>query len=193
MKKARAGLSRQGAYGLAILIVAGAIAALAAWLPFYWQGLVAEQADTARRELRFVEARINAAKGASRPHLSAGDDVTPLFLKGATAGLSLADLQTRVSAIAMAAHVTIARSQPLQTDRQSGLAVLRSEVEASGSIENLRDFLIALEAGEPLIFVDQAQISAPAVAASEGSVALPSENLSALLQIEAYGWWEAAP
>ena len=193
MSAVRSGLSKQGVYGLALLFAAACLVAVTAWLPYVWYGTIAGQTGTARTELRFIEARINAAKGASRPQLSAGDDVAPLLLTGGTAGLSLADLQTRVATLATAAHITIVRNQPLQTDRQSGLAVLRSEVEAAGSIESLRDFLIALETGEPLIFVNQVQISGPAAAAADANGPLPSENLTALLQIEAYGWWEAAP
>lgn len=185
-------LSRQGLYGLLLLAGSALVLGGLAWLPFYWQSTIVDQTDQARTQLRFIEARINAAKGTTRPRLSAADDVSPLFLTGATPGLSLADLQARVASLATASHVTLARSQPLQTDRQQGLAVLRTEIEASGSIENLRDFLLALEAGEPLIFITQAQVNAP-VADKTGDGALPSENLTALLQVEAYGWWEAAP
>lgn len=181
--------------GLALLLGAACLAVLVAWLPFYWRSTIDDEIGTARTELRFIEARINAAKGVTRPQLTASDDIAPLFLAGGTAGLSIADLQSRVAALAAAAHVTIVRSQPLQTDKQTGAAVVRSEVEATGSIESLRDFLIALEGGEPLMFVTQAQISAPVAAAANAAAdgALPSENLTALLQIEAYGWWEPAP
>jgi hypothetical protein len=192
MNLMRIRLSRQGSYGLLLLTGALLFVALLAWLPFYWQSAIQDEMDSARSNLRFIEARINASKGDRRSRLTAGDNVTPLFLNGGTPGLALADLQARVTTLAAASHMTIIRSQPLQTDRQSDLAVLRAELEASGSIDSLRDFLLALETGEPLIFVNQVQISAPPIdkAASD---ALPAENLTAILQIEAYAWWGASP
>lgn len=185
-------ISRQGAYGLVLMIAAALVLGVAAWLPYYWHSTILDDTDTAKTELRFIEARINASKADSRPHLSAGDDIAPLFLSGGTAGLALADLQARIATMASQSHITVVRSQPLQTDRQAGLAVLRAEVEATGGIDGLRDFLIALEAREPLIFVNQAQIIAPNLDKTQ-TAALPSENLTAILQVEAYGWWEGTP
>lgn len=66
------------------------------------------------------------------------------------------------------------------------------EVEASGSIESLRGYLLAIETGQPLIFVNSAKISA-AEFQTENAAELPSSKLAVALQLEAYGWWEAAP
>jgi hypothetical protein len=188
MALASISLSRRGLYGLLLFATAAIVMLLVASLPYYWLSAIGGDMDQAQTELRFIEARINAAKGDSRPQLAAGDDIAPLFLTGGTSGLLLADLQTHITSLAVASHMTVIRSQPLQTDRQEDLAVLRVEVEASGNIENLRDFLAALETGEPLAFVNQVQIiTQPASQAAEGT--LPSENLTAVLQIEAYGWW----
>jgi hypothetical protein len=88
--------------------------------------------------------------------------------------------------------LVVERTQPLPTEEKGGAAILRLEVETGGSIEGLRGFLHGLETGTPLIFVRSAHISA-GPAEADGGPTLPSERLSARLQFEAYGWWEASP
>jgi hypothetical protein len=82
------------------------------------------------------------------------------------------------------------RTQPLPAEEKDGLAILRMEVETSGSIEGLRGYLHAIETGTPLMFVRRAHISA-GPAESESGESLPSEHLSARLELEAFAWWEA--
>ena len=188
----RAGLSSQGAWGSAILVIAILLLGAAAALPYAWLSYTNTRLGEARTELQFVEARINASKGGTQVKLTAADNIDPLFASGATSGLALAGLQRLLGSLASANGMAVIRTQPLQTEHGDGLAVLRMEVEASGSIDNLRGFLLAIETGEPLIFVNQAQIAASEKSGDTGGF-LPSDKLSVTLQVEAFGWWEAAP
>jgi Type II secretion system (T2SS), protein M subtype b len=188
----KAWLSRQGAWGLTILSLAILAMSGMAALPYYWNAVATVQLTESRNELRFVEAKLKSAKRTQRMGLSAADNIEPLFISGATSGLALADLQRLVGNIAELNGMVIERTQPLQTEYSNGLAVLRMEVEASGNIENLRGYLLAIETGQPLIFVNSAKISA-LESQSENALELPSDKLTVALQLEAYGWREAAP
>lgn len=185
-------LSAKGRWGL-VLVVTGLLALSAASvLPFVWTASLAAELIEKRNELGFMESRLKAAKGGVKVRLTAGDNIEPLFVAGTTPGLALAGLQGFLGKLASDNGMAVERLQPLQAEHQGGLAVLRMEVEAMGSIESVRNYLLAIEAGQPLIFVNRIRIAAPEGAA-EASGALPSERLSVALQLEAYGWWEAQP
>ena len=82
----------------------------------------------------------------------------------------------------------IERTRPLPTDIRQGLASLRMEVNTSGSIEELRGYLHAMETGALLIFVNQVHV-APGPAVPDGDT---SDNLSVRLELEAFAWLEKA-
>ena len=185
-------LSRQGALGLFILFAALVGMAGVASLPYLWLAMNHTQLAEKRAELHFLEAKLKTAKNVQNVGFTAADNIEPLFVSGATSGLATAGLQSLVGKIAQENGMIVERTQPLQTDRRDGLAVLRMEVETSGGIENLRGYLLAIEAGEPLIFVNQAMIYASTSRGEEGT-ALPSDKLTVALQLEAYGWWETEP
>jgi len=79
----------------------------------------------------------------------------------------------------------VERTRPLPADNRQGVAALRMEVNASGSIEALRGYLHGIETGAPLIFVNQVHISA-GPAAADGDT---SDNLSVRLEVEGFAWW----
>ncbi len=185
-------LSGKGRWGL-VLVITGCLGLVAAAvLPFVWTASLAAELGEKRIELTFIESRLKAAKGGVKVRLTAGDNIEPLFVAGTTPGLALAGLQGFLGKLASDNGMAVERLQPLQAENEGGLAVLRMEVEAAGSIENLRNYLLAIEAGQPLIFVNRIRIAAPEGGPQEGN-ALPSERLSVALQLEAYGWWEAQP
>jgi hypothetical protein len=188
----RSRLSRQGIWGLAVLAaVVVAMAGIAA-LPYFWLDAGGAKLAERKTELHFLEARLKSTKGAQHMALTAADNIEPLFVPGSTAGLATASLQSLVAKIAQQNGMVVERTQALQTEQRDGLGVLRMEVEASGSIANLRGYLLAIEAGEPLVFINQAKMSAdPSAGAGDG--ALPSDKLTVALQLEAYGWWRAEP
>jgi hypothetical protein len=185
-------LSRRGAWGLAILVTAVLTMGAVAALPHVWYAVNDARLAESRIDLRFIEAKMKAANGTRPTGLTASDNIEPLFVGGATSGMALAGLQRLIGKLAEENGMVVERTQPLQTEHSNGLAVLRMEVEAAGSIENLRGYLLAIEAGQPLIFVNQAKISAP-VSADESGTVLPSDKLAVALQLETYGWWETEP
>ncbi len=189
---AKSGMSRRGVLGLVILFAATVAMFGLAVLPYAWYASVNAQLAESRVDMGFIEAKLKSAKDVHPAGLTAADNLEPMFAPGATSGTGLAGLQTLVAKLAEENGMVIERTQPLQTENTGGLAVLRMEVEASGSLDSLRGYLLAIEAGQPLIFINQAKITAQDAAAEDGA-ALPSEKLTVALQLETYGWWEAEP
>ncbi len=176
--------------GLALLISAVlAMAALAA-LPFALQASELSGLAEKRLELRFMEARLKSAKEGPQNRLTEADNVDPLFVSGTTTGLAVAEMQAFASKLAQASGLAVQRLQPLQADRDGKLAVLRIEAEVTGSIEGLTQYLLAVEAGQPMMFVNRMKIAAPEALSDTG--ALPSEQLTVTLQLESFAWWEDA-
>jgi hypothetical protein len=182
-------MSRQGMLGMVILVAATLIMGCLAGLPYLWYSVTNSQLAESRVEMQFIEAKLKSVKDVRTTGLTASDNIEPMFAAGATSGTSLAGLQTLVSRLAEENGMVIERTQPLQTEQTSGLAALRMEVEASGSLESLRGYLLAIEQGQPYIFINQAKISSQE-ANSEDATALPSDKLTVALQLESYGWWE---
>jgi hypothetical protein len=184
-------LSPQGAWGLGILAAAALLLGTAAALPHAWFARTEARLAEARAEFAFLEARLGADKSVRKRQLTAADNVDSLFMPGTTSGLAQAEMQGLVGRLAQQHGMVVERSQPLPAEVRDGIAVLRMDVEASGSLENLRGYLLAVETGEPLIFVTRAKIAVDESRIDEA--ALPSDRLAVALQLEAYGWWEAAP
>ena len=185
----RPALSRQGVFGATLLAATGiALGAMAA-APFLWSIGAQQALADARLELAFLESKLKPDGRAKPEGFTAADDVTPLYIGGATPGLALADFQRRIERAATEAGMDLIRSQPLQVEATPGQAALRMDIDVAGNLENLRGLLHTIETGEPFMFVTSAKI-APA---RSGDGGLPSDNLTASLQLEAFGWQEAAP
>jgi type II secretion system (T2SS) protein M len=182
-------LSKAGATGLAIVIGAIVLFAVIASLPYFWHAAITAQLSESRDLLTLIEAKTRNAANRKGAALTPADDIAPVFAAGGTSGLALAELQRLAGAMAEQNGLVLERTQPLPTEEKDGLAILRMEVETSGSIEGLRGYLHAIETGMPLIFVRRAHIST-APAESESGQSLPSEHLSARLELEAFAWWE---
>ena len=186
------GLSGRGAWGLVLLAVALILLAALAAAPFVWRMSLDESIAERLIEQRFIEARLKAAKTGNRPLLTAADKIDGIFLPGATSGIAMAELQGLIAKLATGNGLSVKRSQPLQEDRKGNLAVLRMEVETEGDIASLRDYLLAVEAGQPFLFITGMRITAPDARAEDGA-ALPSDKLAVALQLEAFAWWEDKP
>lgn len=182
-------LSRQGIWGFVILGAALVVMAAIATLPYVWLAVSEPAYAETRTELRFLQGKLKNSKTVQQAGLTAADNIDPLFVAGDTPGLATAGLQSIVAQIAGENGMVVERTQPLQTDNTDGAGILRMEVEASGSIENLRGYLLALESNMPLIFVNQAKVSPSQ--STDNIESLPSDRLTVSLQLEAYGWWEA--
>jgi hypothetical protein len=185
----RSRLSVRGRWGLGLLAVGVVGMVTISALPFLWRNAIAEAIAERRLELRLIESRLSAEGSGTRTRLTNGDDIASLFVPGATSGLAMAELQGLVGRQAADAGLTVERLQPLQADVAGGLATLRMEVEGTGSIEALRNYLFALETAAPFIFVNRLRVSSNA-RAGEAEATGP---LNVALQIEAFSWREGAP
>jgi len=185
-------LSKAGAIGLAMAIAAVMLMAAAASVPYFWHAAIAGQLAESRDLLTLIETKTRSAASRKGAALTPADDIAPLFVSGSTSGLALAELQRLAGTMAEQNGLVVERTQPLPAEEKDGAAILRLEVETSGSIEGLRGYLHGLETGTPLIFVRSAHISA-GPAEGETGQSVPSERLSVRLELEAFGWWEASP
>jgi hypothetical protein len=186
-RAAKPKLAPKSLWGL--LLLAGAMLVLAgtAVLPYLWYDQVSDTVAERQLELRLIESRLTRNGQQKAPPLTSADDLNQLFLPGSTSGLTLADFQRLLNQTAEKNGMVIERIQPLQSDPEQGLSVFRMEAVATGNIEALRAFTLALETMVPMIFITQAQIS-PDEARRLKDPEYPSESLSLALQVEAYGW-----
>lgn len=185
-------MTAKASWGLALLIGAVLMLAGLAALPFALQASELNGLAEKRQELRFMDARLKAAKGGPKNRLTEADDAGPLFVNGTTPGLAIAEMQAFASQLAQASGLQVQRLQPLQADRDGSLAVLRIEADVTGSLESLSQYLLKIEAGQPFMFVNRMKIAAPEAATD--TVALPSDQLTVTLQLESFAWWkDAAP
>jgi len=185
-KSSKPRFSRQALRGLALLVGAGLFLVAAAIAPFLWHLSLSSRLVESQEFLALLEAkaRANPRQGAILTPQAA----ETIFIKGATSGLAAAELQRLMVDTAEKHGMVVERTRPLPADNREGVAALRMEVNASGSIEALRGYLHGIETGVPLIFVNQVHISAgPAVA--DGDI---SDNLSVRLEVEGYAWWGKA-
>jgi general secretion pathway protein M len=184
-KKRAPGLSKGGMRGLATLIAAVVLLIAIAVAPFLWQLALDSRLSEGREFLTLLEAKVRAS-----PQQSAlnPQTVETIFIKGGTSGLATAELQRLLVDTAEKHGMVIERTRLLPGENRQGLAVLRMEVNTSGSIEALRGYIHGIETGTPLVFVNQVHIAAgPAVPDGE-----TSDNLSVRLEVEAFAWWGKA-
>lgn len=172
--------------GMAVLAVAGFVLLVIAYFLVAWQQAAAERLRQAAAEHEMVAARAAKAARDGATRLTGADDVTPMFLAGDTPGLAFARFQSIVGEAASAAGLAVKRMQPVDTgDTEAGMPY-RLNVDAEGSIAQMRDFLVAVEAALPVMFVTGLEAQ-PAAATGEAGQ-YPSEALRMTIRIEAYGW-----
>ena len=179
-------LSPEARRGIAVLGVAGLALLALVYLLFTWQATVAERLRQAEQEHALVAARTAKAAREGATRLTAADQVTPMFLAGATPGLVFATFQSIAHDAATAAGLEVKRMQPVDTGDGEAAVPYRLNVDVEGSMEQLRDFLSDVESRLPLMFVTGLEIQ-PAAGEGEASQ-YPSESLRTTVRIEAYGW-----
>lgn len=179
-------LSVEARKGLAVLGVAALALLCAAYLLYAWHAAAAERLQQAEAEHELVAARAAKAASEGATRLTEADNVAPMFLEGATPGLVFATFQSIADEAATAAGLAVKRMQPVDTGDAEGGMPYRLNMDAEGSIEQLRDFLADVESGLPVMFVTGLEVQ-PAAAEGENDQ-YPSEALRMTVRIEAYGW-----
>lgn len=181
-------LSAEARKGVAVLGVAALTILCVAYLLYAWHAAAAERLQRAEAEHEMVAARAAKAATEGATRLTGADNVAPMFLEGTTPGLVFAKFQSIAGDAAVAAGLAVKRMQPVDTGDAEGAMPYRLNMDAEGSIEQLRDFLADVEAGLPVMFVTGLEIQ-PAAAEGEADQ-FPSEALRMTVRIEAYGWRE---
>jgi hypothetical protein len=176
-------LARRGV--LAVFASCLLLAGLAA-LPYVLQSRLAGEVAAQKAELALLTARASRVE-ARRQSLTMADQPERMFLSGATDGAALAAFQIFVNEAAAMTGMSVLRTQPLPGEETEGLRAHRLSVDASGSIEQLRAFLVAIESTLPVVIVTGFEIGPAASDAPEGEP-YPSEMLSVTLRLEAYAW-----
>lgn len=80
------------------------------------------------------------------------------FLTGGTDALAAADLQDQVQALILEKGGTLQSMQPMPGVDERGLRRITLRVQMAGTTETLFDVLYALEAGDPVLFIDEIDI-----------------------------------
>lgn len=184
--KATSSLTPEARRGVAVLGVAGLALLALAYLLFTWHAAAADRLRQAEEGHALVAARTAKAMRDGATRLTAADDVTPMFLEGATPGLAFAKFQSIADDAATVAGLEVKRMQPVDTGDGEGATPYRLSVDVEGSIEQLRDFLSDIESRLPVMTVTGLEIQ-PAAGEGEGDQ-YPSESLRTTVRIEAYGW-----
>lgn len=178
--------SAEARKGMAVLAAAALAVAALAYLLLVWHSAAAERLAQAEAEHDMVAARAAKATSDGATRLTEADNVAPMFLEGATPGLVFAKFQSVAGEAAAAAGLAVKRMQPVDTGDGEGSMPYRLNMDAEGSIEQLRDFLADVESGLPVMFVTGLEIQP---VAGEGEAdQYPSEALRMTVRIEAYGW-----
>jgi hypothetical protein len=179
-------LSPEARRGIAVLGVAALAFLALMYLLLTWHAAAAERLRQATDENALVAARTAKAVRDGATRLTAADNVTPMFLDGATPGLAFAKFQSIAGDAATAAGLAVKRMQPVDTGDGEGAMPYRLSVDVEGSIGQLRGFLSDVESRLPVMFVTGLEIQ-PAAGEGEGDQ-YPSESLRMTVRIEAYGW-----
>ena len=130
--------------GAWIVLAAVLLLLLAAVLPYVWHGSLRQQAAAQSAELDLLKARVLARESARGPVLTEQDQLQDMFLPGTTAGTTLASFQTSSARRPRQAASSVLRMQPLPTDEVEGLSPYRLAVDATGSLEQLQQFLLTM-------------------------------------------------
>lgn len=171
--------------GGAIVLAAVLLLLAFAVFPLLWQAGLRDEAALQQAQLDLLKAKL-AARAGRGPVLTEAQPLDTMFLPGSTAGTTLAAFQETVGATAAVSGLSVLRMQPLAVEETGGLTSYRLSVDVSGSLEQLRAFLVDIEAMLPLVMVTGFDIGPQS---DEGSApAYPSENLAASLRLEAYAW-----
>ncbi len=174
--------------GKGVVILATLLVALLAlaYVLFGWHVQAQDRLQQAAEQHDLVAARAAKAARDGASRLIAQDGIEAMFLAGDTPGLAVAAFQRIAGDAAAASGLSVLRITPVDDDEADQAAPYRLNIDAEGSLEQLRSFLLTIESGLPVMFVNRMELQP---AASEGIVEeFPSEALRISVGIEAYGW-----
>jgi Type II secretion system (T2SS), protein M subtype b len=152
-------LSPQGQRGLLVLLAATLCMLSIAIAPFFWNAGIERELDESRSELVFLKQKLATSKAPRKVSLGESDDIDAMYFAGETEGLAQSAFQSVVSSMATANKLQVERTQPLQSDRRDTLLILKLDIVARGTTENVRNFTLALEQAQPFIFVRSSNIA----------------------------------
>lgn len=111
-------------------------------------------------------------------------EAAKVIIHGETSGIVSAEMQRHVAGVADTSGLRIGRMQSVNVSQNGGAVTLQLELEATGKIEGLQNFLYAVESGKPFVFVKDANISVVGdIDATAGA-----DELSIRMTLEAAGW-----
>ena len=117
--------------------------------------------------------------------VSLGDlEAANVLIHGETAGIVSAEMQRQVTGAADTSGLRISRMQSVNASQNGGAVALQLELEATGTVEGLQNFLYAVESGRPFVFVKDANISVAGEVDASAGVVEPSIRMT----LEAAGW-----
>ena len=179
-------LPQKAAVGGMIALAAALCLLVFALLPFFWQASLRDEAAALQSELDLLKAKLAQRGGQGGPVLTGAQPLESMFLPGNTEGTILASFQDLVGTTASVSGLAVLRMQPLPVEESGGVASYRLSVDVAGNLEQLRAFLVDIEAILPVVIVSGFDIG-PQSDGEDGQ-AYPSEDLAASLRLEAYAW-----
>ena len=185
-------LSRKGWLGVGIVLIMLTVLLTMATVPFLWRQSVQEQLSVHSASLEQIESRLKSSSNQNHAITLTEQGAAQVFVAGETHGLANANLQRLVAELATANGLKLENVQSSPSEQNGSLARLRLAATAHGGIQSLRNYLLAIEAGTPLLFVTGATIEVPAKA-DDAASAFPSDNLAISVEIEAFTWRASQP
>lgn len=108
------------------------------------------------------------------------------FLTGDTDALAAADLQDQVQALILEKGGTLQSMQPMPGVDERGLRRITLRVQMAGTIETLFDVLYALEAGDPVLFIDEIDIQKRGSIVADGDADSEAGRLTVAFGLSGY-------
>jgi general secretion pathway protein M len=175
----------------ALLLLATALAAVYIWIVAPIAAAYARtDADIAEtRELVDRYDRLAAARPSLEAQLAAiaqKPDTAAYYLIGATDALAAAALQARVTALVEQSGATLLSIQTLATTEERGLRRVAIRLQMTAETSPLVRVLYGLEAGIPLLFVDNLELQSQAAPAVDLDAAPASAPL--IVGFDLYGF-----
>jgi hypothetical protein len=133
---------------IGLVVVALGLAAFAALFPILRADAMKQELESGHQQLA-VEERLRKTPGATVKSIR-----REVLVPGATDGLAGAELQRHVSELARASTLALRSTQIAAPKREADLTAVSVDASLQGSIEGLRSLLHAIEAGDPLLFVE---------------------------------------